>query len=85
MSRPMSFRASVESARKLDRLTKATQRPRSWLLQQALDRYLEDQSWQIEHIEQGLDELRAGAGVPHQQVADWLASWGGDDEGPAPE
>ncbi len=81
----MSFRASVESARKLDKLTKATKRPRSWLLQQALDSYLEDQSWQIEHIEQGLDELRAGAGVPHERVAGWLASWGGDDEGPAPE
>ena len=81
----MSFRASLESARKLDTLTKATQRPRSWLLQQALDSYLEDQSWQIEHIEHGLGELRAGDGVPHEEVADWLASWGDNDEGPAPE
>ena len=85
MSRPLSFRASADSARKLDKLTKATQRPRSWLLQQALDSYLQDQSWQIQHIKQGLDELRAGAGMPHEQVAEWLTSWGDDDEVPRPE
>ena len=81
----LSFRTSAEQARKLDRLMEATQRPRSWLLQQALDDYLERQAWQIDQIAKGLDELRDGHGVSHKPVADWLTTWGDDDEGAAPE
>ncbi len=82
---PLSFRTSATNARKLNRLSKATQRPRSWLLQQALEDYLEIQTWQIEHIEAGLKELHNGHSVPHERVTEWLATWGTDDEGPAPE
>jgi predicted transcriptional regulator len=82
---PLSFRTSPDKARKLDRLSEATQRPRSWLLQQALDNYLETQAWQIEHIETGLKELHNGQAVPHERVTEWLATWGTDNEDPAPE
>ena len=80
----MSFRIPAEKARKVDQLAKATERPRSWLLEQALDAYLETQAWQVDHIEKGLRELRRGEHALHEEVAQWLSSWGTDDEGKPP-
>jgi predicted transcriptional regulator len=70
----LSFRVSDETAERLDALAVATDRPRSWLLEQALDSYLEVQAWQVEHIRQGLAELDAGLGIPHEEVVERFAS-----------
>ena len=67
-------------AEKLAQLATATDRPRSWLLEQALDEYLSMQAWQIAHIEEGIADADAGRTVPHDQVRTWLKSWGDDDE-----
>jgi putative acetyltransferase len=75
-SATLSFRVDIDKARRLDELATATARPKSWLLEQALDAYLETQAWQVAHIEKGLKELDRGEGVPHAEVAPWLKSWG---------
>ncbi len=76
----LSFRTSREMAKRLEVLSRATDRAKSWLLEQALDVYLDAQSWQTAHIEKGLNELRRGEGIPHEDVAEWLATWGTDQE-----
>ena len=81
---PISLRISEEKVRKIETLAKATDRSKSWLLEQALDAYLETQTWQVARIEQGLAEIDRGAGQPHEEVAEWLAAWGRDDEGNPP-
>ena len=81
----LSFRVVPEAAERLDRLSAATDRPRSWLLEQALDSYLETQAWQVEHIRQGLEEIRGSEGVPHEEVKDWLCGWGTPAERDAPQ
>lgn len=81
----LSFRVPKEKADQLDELAGAMDRPKSWLLQQALDAYLEVQAWHIAHIEQGRRELREGKGIPHEEVVRWVESWGaGDNEEPGP-
>jgi len=80
----ISFRTSTEKVRHLERLAGATDRPRSWHLEQALDAYLEDQTWQIAHIEEGLADADAGRTLPHERVRDWLLTWGSEDEADAP-
>ncbi len=82
---PLSLRISPEKARRLDALAKTTERKRSWILEKALDAYLEDQAWQIARIEKGLTELKAGESVAHDDIAAWLDTWGGDAEGEPPE
>ncbi|MBW7835484.1 MAG: ribbon-helix-helix protein, CopG family [Sphingomonadales bacterium] len=79
-STPLGFRVPPEKAAALEKLAAATDRPKSWLLEQALDAYLETNAWQVAHIEQGLADLKAGKAVPHDKVADWLKSWGGSAE-----
>ena len=43
----ISLRISAEKVGVLERLAKATDRPRSWHIEQALDSYLEVQAWPI--------------------------------------
>jgi predicted transcriptional regulator len=74
-STSLSFRVPEETAKRLDALAEATDRPRSWLLEQALESYLEVQAWQVEHIRQGLADLDAGRTVPHEEVVEMLKSW----------
>ena len=75
-SRTLSFRVCADKARRLDQLATTTDRPKSWLLERALDAYLEIQAWPLAHIEQGLQELDRGESVRHAEIAAWLKSWG---------
>ncbi|MCH7487808.1 MAG: CopG family ribbon-helix-helix protein [Proteobacteria bacterium] len=83
-NKPLSFRVDPKKARAIDELAKATDRPRSWHLEQALDAYLEAQAWQVKHVQEGLKELQAGESVAHEDVAAWLSRWGTSDEGRPP-
>ncbi len=83
-SSAISFRVPPATAEKLDALSEATDRPKTWHLEQALEAYLETQSWQISHMKKGLAELAAGKTVAHGDVAAWLKSWGSNDEGESP-
>ena len=88
MSKPItqaiSFRLEGEKLQRLEELAAATDRPRSWHIEQALDAYLEVQAWQLQRIESGIASLEQGRSVPHDRVKDWLESWGSDDEGKPP-
>ncbi len=81
---PLSLRISEQKAREIETLAKATDRSKSWLLEQALDAYLETQSWQVARIERGLAEIDRGEAVSHEEVAEWLSGWGHDREGEPP-
>jgi predicted transcriptional regulator len=75
-STKLSFRVDTDKARRLDDLAMAMARPKSWLLEQALDAYLELQAWHVVHIGRGMQELDRGEGLPHAEIAAWLKTWG---------
>ncbi len=77
----LSFRVPTESAARLDALVDATDRPRSWLLEQALEQYLDIQMWQVGHIAEGLADLEAGRVVDHETVMADLENWAAEVEG----
>lgn len=80
MARPetqaISFRIRAEKIDALERLTKATDRPRSWHIEQALDAYLDMQTWQIAQIEKSITEMDAGQGIAHEEIKKELLDWG---------
>lgn len=84
MARPatqaISFRIPVEKINALERLAKATDRPRSWHIEQALDSYLENHIWQIAQTEQAITELDAGLGIAHAEIKQELRDWGKADK-----
>jgi predicted transcriptional regulator len=81
----ISLRLSSDKVERLNRLAKATDRPRSWHIEQALDAYLEVQAWQIEEIERGIADLDAGKKVAHEAVEGWLKTWGKKNERKPPK
>ena len=72
MNRPetksISFRIRAEKVDALERLAKATDRPQSWHIEQALKAYLDVQAWQVAQIEQSMAEMDAGKGIPHEDI-----------------
>jgi predicted transcriptional regulator len=70
----------------LDELAGATQRTRAELAEEALEQYFDLQCWQLEGIRAALEEADRGEpGIPHERVAEWLDSWGCEDELPPPK
>jgi predicted transcriptional regulator len=74
MTRTTSVRLSEELFRRLDELSGAVDRPRAWLIEQAIARYLNEEAWQVAAIAEALDEYRGGKAVliPHDQVMEEL-------------
>ena len=80
-----SFRVKSELKEKLDSLAEATQRSKSFLATEALERYIELESWQVAHIKKGIKQADEGLAVPGENVDRWLASWGTAKELPPPK
>jgi predicted transcriptional regulator len=70
MTKVTSIRLSDEMAAKLDHLAAAVDRPRAWLIEQAIARYVEEEAWQIAAIVEAVTSYRAGTTklVPHEDV-----------------
>ncbi|PHR90871.1 MAG: hypothetical protein COA69_14245 [Robiginitomaculum sp.] len=83
-SKTVTFRADEHMDHQLEQLATATDRTKSWHVQQAVEVYLELQSWQIGEVRKGLADMEAGRVVSHDKVGKWLKSWGKDDEQNAP-
>jgi RHH-type transcriptional regulator, rel operon repressor / antitoxin RelB len=82
-----TFTVRVETAAKkrLERLAKSTGRSRSFLAAEAINAYLDINEWQVAGIKQAIASLDRGEGIPHEQVRDWVASWGSSNERPRPK
>ncbi|MCU1286477.1 MAG: CopG domain protein DNA-binding domain protein [Acidobacteriales bacterium] len=68
MSTTLSVRVDPELEAQLSDLAQATDRPKSWHLEQALKNYLEMQAWQIAHIRKAIQAADSGDLVSHDQV-----------------
>ena len=72
----VTIRLSPELRRRLERLAKSTARTRSWLAVEALQKYLADNEWQVEAIEEGIRAADSGDVHEHEDVKAWVRSWG---------
>lgn len=57
---PFTVRLSKKMIAELDKLAKQGDRSRSWLVSEAVANYIELKQWQIEKIEAGLRDAKAG-------------------------
>jgi predicted transcriptional regulator len=70
---------------RLVELAEARHQPVSDVAAEVIAMYVAAEDWERQHILQGLAELDAGGGVPHERVVEWLDSWGSENELPAPK
>ena len=68
----ISFRAVAETIEKLDSLAAAQDRPRSYLINEAIANYIELYAYQDALVRKGLEDLRAGRVVSHEEVVKGL-------------
>lgn len=65
----LTLRLNTDTKDKLDKLASATHRTKSFLAAEAINRYLEIETWQIAEIEQALIEADAKDFASDEQVA----------------
>ena len=84
MSTTLSVRLDADTKKRLEALAKRARRSKSFLAAEAIAAFVEAESWQLDEIQAAIKELDEGRGVPHQEVANWLRSWGRKRERKAP-
>jgi RHH-type rel operon transcriptional repressor/antitoxin RelB len=65
----ISFRLETGKKEKLDAIAASLDRDRSYLLNEAIDAYLEVHQWHIRHIREGIRQADAGEFASEAQVA----------------
>jgi predicted transcriptional regulator len=84
-SKIMTVRLTPAINKKLDALARDTKRSKSYLASEAIASFVDLNAWQVAHIKEALDDVRAGSpGASHQEVVDWMESWGTNHELPRP-
>jgi predicted transcriptional regulator len=68
----VSFRAVAEKIEALDSLAAAQERPRSYLINEAISNYIELHAYQDALVRKGLEEMQRGRVVSHEQVVKGL-------------
>ncbi len=64
----MTVRIDPVMKEKLDRLSRATARTKSFIIHDAIREYIEVNEWQIEAINEGIRQADAGLVTPHHEV-----------------
>lgn len=71
----ISFRLQSDKVAALDTLAESLDRDRTYLLNQAVQAYLDIQQWQLEEIRAGIAEADAGRLIGHSKVKAMAARW----------
>lgn len=71
----ISFRLDAKKRQALDALAQAQDRDRTYILNEAIDAYLDVHQWQLEHIQEGIRQADAGDFVSDAAVAAAFSRW----------
>ena len=71
----LTVRISPELQGRLDAIADAIDRPRSWVVNRALEAFVESEAWQIEEIRRGLAEADADEFANDAEVAALFGKW----------
>ncbi len=74
-SKSVTFRLDVEKQKALDAIAAGLDRDRSYVLNEAIDHYLEIHRWQLAHIKEGVRQADAGEFAKDSEVKAALARW----------
>ena len=63
---------------RVDGMAKVLSRSRSWVINQAIDKFLEHEEWFIKEVEDGLAEVEKGEIATREEVGAAFRKWGVD-------
>ena len=84
-----SIKLDLEIKERVQRLASSRKRTPHWVMKEAIEQYVareetRDESWK-EALAAWEDYKKTGLHLTLEEVDAWLATWGDDDEKPAPE
>lgn len=70
MAKVTTVRLDDELSERVDALADAMDRPKSWVIEQAISSYVTEQSWQVQQIKEALADYETGHAnlVSHEDV-----------------
>ena len=71
----LSFRTENEIKQKLDVIAEQQNRDRSYIINQAIEYYLSLYDWQIEHIMQGVEQVKSQDFANDEEVKSAFDKW----------
>jgi RHH-type transcriptional regulator, rel operon repressor / antitoxin RelB len=82
----ISARIPTELDEKLEQYAKLDKRSKSFVIEEALERYIAREQWMVEKMDKAFAEAEgSGEWISNEAMVEWLESWGTEDELPPPE
>ena len=75
-SSPITTRLAKDTIEKLEKLSEATQRSKSFLVAEAVDKYLREQEWQVKAIKEGLEQADRGEFAAADEISEFFRKRG---------
>lgn len=79
---PMTIRLSENTRSKVDHLAKRTKRSRSFIINEAVEHYLEDRLAYLEDLDEAIASIDTNPTYAADEVFEWMSTWGTKDEKP---
>lgn len=80
----LSIRIDSATKKRLETLSRRSNRSKSFLAAEAIAAYVEAEEWQLAEVQAGIAELDSEQGIGHDKVSKWLRSWGKPGETKTP-
>jgi predicted transcriptional regulator len=71
-----TVRFDPEIREQLDKIAGQMDRPRAWIIKEAVAQYLERETWYLAEVQKGIDDLEAGRDIGHDEMAARLKAKG---------
>jgi len=71
-----TVRLEPEMRAQLDKMAEQMDRPRAWIIKEAVAQYLERETWFRAAVQQGMDDAEAGRLIDHDEIAARLKAKG---------
>ncbi|WP_105437302.1 CopG family ribbon-helix-helix protein [Neorhizobium sp. T25_13] len=84
-SHPLSLRLKPDVQARLQAEAEASEQKMAEIAVTAIETYLESQAAKRLQLEQAIASADEGTFVSSEKMADWIASWGSENELPEPE
>lgn len=63
---------------RIDSLAQTMSRPRSWVIKEAISRFVEYEEWFVKEVKDGLKEVEQGDITTTEELVDAFGKWGVD-------
>ena len=73
-----TIRIDNDTLGRIDGLANTLSRSRSWVINQAIERFLDYEEWFVQEVKDGLDEVERGEIATDEEVAATFRKWGVD-------